>query len=140
MSQFCFEASSGHCKELRTQNTRQSMSDYVQKSIDVSERAAQLGFDWPDASSALEKVSEEVIELRQAIETNIDIIGELGDLWFALINVTRKLELRPEDVLTGATSKFESRFRFVESQLTQNPDASLEEMEKWWQKAKDLEK
>lgn len=114
------------------------MSDYIQRSIDVSERAAKLGFDWPDAPAALLKVSEEVAELSDAIETDVGIDEELGDLWFALVNVTRKLGLDPQKVVESATEKFSQRFSYVEAKLAESPGVDLEVMESWWEEAKAL--
>jgi MazG family protein len=83
----------------------------------VSEKAAGVGFDWPDAAGVRAKVDEELGELDQAIASgDPSAIGEeLGDLLFALVNLGRHLPVAAEDALRTATDKFERRFRRLES-------------------------
>src|SRR6202047_1137167 len=76
-------------------------------------RAANVGFDWPDVDGALEKVREELEELRQAPTVEARE-AEFGDLLFSLVNVARKLGMNPEDALRGTTGRFEARFRMME--------------------------
>ena len=102
--------------------------------------AASLGFDWDHPLDALDKVAEEVEELREAIRRNHDnILDELGDLFFALISVTRKLNANPEDIIADANTKFNRRFAFVVSALEASggiENSTLVEMEKKWSEAK----
>ena len=107
--------------------------------------AAALGFDWETAAEALDKVTEEVAELREAIAANdLDhCFEELGDLLFAVGNVARKLDLDADAALAGATEKFERRFKDVLRRVAaagaQPEDLSLDELEAHWQAAKAAE-
>ncbi len=85
----------------------------------VSEKAASVGFDWPDAAGVRAKVGEELAELDVAIANgDANAIGEeLGDLLFALVNLGRHLPVAAEDALRAATTKFEKRFRRMETQI-----------------------
>ncbi len=106
----------------------------------VQKKAKKAGFDWPDASGALDKLSEELAELRQAMEQGTNIQEELGDLLFSVVNVSRFLKADPEEALNAATEKFISRFAKVEEMaLAQGKDMaqmSLEELDKLWERAK----
>ena len=108
----------------------------------IASQAAGVGFDWDDAAKALDKVSEEVGELRVEMAGNRrhEAGDEIGDLLFAVANVARLLKINPEFALSRANAKFTRRFRFIETELRrQGKDvaaASLEEMEELWQRAK----
>ncbi len=80
----------------------------------LAARAARTGFDWPDAQGPLDKIHEELAELRVA-ETSEERIDEAGDLLFAAANYVRKLGIDPEAALQGANRKFETRFRAIET-------------------------
>ncbi|HET9147800.1 MAG TPA: nucleoside triphosphate pyrophosphohydrolase [Acetobacteraceae bacterium] len=105
-------------------------------------RAARVGFDWPDAEAVLAKLDEEVAELRAELPeaSPVRIEDELGDLFFVLVNLARKLGHEAEACLAAANAKFERRFRAVEAALAEagrSPaDAGLEEMEALWREAK----
>lgn len=111
----------------------------------LQRRAATVGFDWPEAAQVLDKIEEEVAELRQEMEKSpapLEKIGdELGDLLFALVNLSRWLKVDPEDALRGANAKFVKRFRFIEKELAARgktpAETALDEMEALWVKAKD---
>ncbi|HUB68368.1 MAG TPA: nucleoside triphosphate pyrophosphohydrolase, partial [Candidatus Methylacidiphilales bacterium] len=93
----------------------------------LQKRARQVGFDWPDPNGALAKVREEVAEITQEIESDLafsaaneskfsvtrELAEEIGDLLFAIVNLTRHLKLNAEELLTGANDKFARRFRAV---------------------------
>lgn len=108
-------------------------------------KAAQVGFDWPDYRGALDKLQEELDELKAAIDHNNkeEIFQELGDILFAVVNVARLLEIDAEGALTGTNSKFERRFRYIEykSREAGKPlhKMTLKEMDYWWNEAKCLE-
>lgn len=107
----------------------------------LQRRAARVGFDWPDLAPVFDKISEEIAELREAMDQGEDRIeDELGDLLFAVVNLARKLERDPEQALRRACRKFERRFRQVETLLAAEGKApggaSLDEMEAKWQDAK----
>jgi nucleoside triphosphate diphosphatase len=107
--------------------------------------AARVGFDWAEAAPILDKMEEEISELRNAInhETPANVAAEWGDLAFALVNLTRHLDIDPETQLKSANSKFRRRFAGVELGLAakgKSPDnASLDEMEAEWVAFKRLE-
>jgi MazG family protein len=118
----------------------------LERSFEIGKRAARAGFDWPSARGALEKVSEEVREIEALIdgpEAGRDgpaardrIEEEIGDLLFAVVNVSRKLDIRPEAALRRTIRKFRGRFRRIEERFPRMEAASLEEMEAVWQEAK----
>ena len=112
----------------------------------LTARAARVGFDWPDAASVLEKLDEEAAELRAELpkgDSTADparLADEVGDLLFVVANLARKLGLDPETCLRGANAKFVRRFNSVERDLAGDgkapSEASLQEMEALWTKAK----
>ena len=112
------------------------------RALKLQERAAKVGFDWKEAVPILDKIEEEIGELRAAMTAGeqASIKDEFGDVLFAMVNFARHLNLDAESALTGTNDKFRSRFHFVESVLRDQgrslQDASLDEMETLWQKAK----
>lgn len=80
----------------------------------VQQKAKKAGFDWPDVQGALDKLTEELAELKLAVEQRSNMAEELGDLLFASVNVARHLSCDPEETLHAATDKFARRFRAVE--------------------------
>lgn len=111
----------------------------------TQKRAASLGFDWQNAEQVLPKIDEELVELREAMEQQDKeaIEEELGDLFFSCVNLSRKLKLDSEQVLRKAEKKFENRFRKVEQAVESEgfciSDLSIEQLEAFWQKAKNKE-
>ena len=120
----------------------------VLKAQRMQEKAARVGFDWPDANGPLEKVKEELGELQEEIALRPSmkpadsdkVKEEFGDLLFACANLARHLKVDGESALEGACSKFSSRFRYVEAGAKAEgrnmKDMTLEEMEELWQQAK----
>jgi len=113
----------------------------------LQQRAARVGFDWPDAAGPRRKVAEELNELEAAIaagNSTADIDEEMGDLLFACVNWARHLDIEPESVLRGAARKFERRFNYIESSLKDRGssigDASLATMDELWEEAKRVER
>ncbi len=108
----------------------------------LQEKAATVGFDWPDLSPVFEKVNEELKELKEAVSSNNQqqIENEFGDLLFALVNLGRFLNVTAEDALRRTNQKFIRRFQYIEQQYGQNPtamkQASLQELDKHWEQAK----
>jgi MazG family protein len=108
----------------------------------LGEKAARVGFDWPNPRPVLDKVQEELVELRAALEEGRveEVESEIGDCLFALTSLARKSGVSAELALRRALERFVDRFRFVERELERQGrtphDASLEEMEALWQQAK----
>jgi MazG family protein len=133
----------------------------------LSSRAAQMGFDWPEIAGLFEKLSEESEELNREIAKlpqaprpqhrgvagsgaapvpealRARLEDELGDMFFVLVNIARYLSLDPESALRKTNRKFRRRFEWLEEEFRKQgkklPDASLEEMEAVWQRAKEGE-
>jgi tetrapyrrole methylase family protein/MazG family protein len=112
----------------------------------LGERAASVGFDWPRAEEALAKVKEEVDELEKAVagRDSGEVGHELGDLFFALANVSRKLRVNPELALLRANDKFTERFTRMEQRLKAKGlewgRATLEDMDAAWDEVKEAER
>lgn len=116
----------------------------LMRSYKVQEKAAKVGFDWDDVKDAWAKVEEEKDELKDAYESaDIKRIQEeLGDLLFAIVNVSRFLKVEPELALTGTVNKFIKRFEYIETKSIeagkQLTDMTLEEMDVLWDEAKEI--
>lgn len=110
----------------------------------IQKRCAHVGFDWPDIMQVFDKVEEEVAEVKHELHqqpiNNEALADEIGDLLFAVVNLTRHAKLDSEQVLRQANKKFTKRFQFIEAELaSQAKDiklTSLDELELLWQKAK----
>ncbi len=106
----------------------------------LQKKAAKVGFDWPDVAGAMDKLREELDELREAIETGTDIAGELGDLIFSAVNVGRILDIDPEDALNSTSEKFITRFRRLEEAASAQGKSlesiSLSEMDELYESVK----
>ena len=107
----------------------------------VQKKARKAGFDWPDVSGALDKLSEELEELKAAVAGGTNIEEELGDLLFSAVNVARFVKADPEEALNRATDKFIGRFRRVEAQAAAQDksmeDMDLDELDALWERAKE---
>ncbi|MEQ5169275.1 nucleoside triphosphate pyrophosphohydrolase [Proteus terrae] len=116
----------------------------LMKAEKIQKRCASVGFDWNELEPVLGKVFEEIdevmAEVKKTPQDASKIEDELGDLLFSVVNLSRHLKQKPEQALNRACRKFEQRFRFVEKTLSEDgigiENASLEEMEICWQKAK----
>ncbi len=109
----------------------------------LQERAAGVGFDWPDPTGPRAKISEELAELDDEIGNGRDAVrveAEVGDLLFSVINLARKLGCDPRAALEKANRRFDRRFRQVERLATERKvdvgRASLEELDSLWEEAK----
>ena len=106
----------------------------------LQNKAASAGFEWPDVQGALDKLEEEVAELRRAVEEGGDVPEELGDVLFAAVKVGRFCACDPEDAVNSTCEKFIRRFRAVENgaaaQGREVSQLSLEEMTALWNEAK----
>jgi MazG family protein len=108
----------------------------------IASRAAGVGFDWENPEQVLEKLDEELAELREARRggSQAEIEGEIGDLLFVLVNLARFMKVDPEQALRGTNAKFRARFGYIERKLAERgrkfEDSSIAEMEALWQEAK----
>ncbi|MBK8449924.1 MAG: nucleoside triphosphate pyrophosphohydrolase [Saprospiraceae bacterium] len=114
------------------------------KAFRMQDKAKQVGFEWDHISQVWDKVNEEMGELKEAIDQNMsiqEIEGELGDVFFALINYARFLNIDPETALDKVNQKFRSRFQYIENQADKPlTEMSLEALDALWNKAKLIEK
>ncbi len=110
----------------------------------IQDKAAHVGFDWENPREVLQKVKEELKELEQALDSQTpeEAEGEMGDVLFSLVNLSRFLNINAEDALRKTTNKFIARFQYIEQQLAaQHKDihnVSLQEMDALWEEAKKL--
>ncbi len=122
------------------------------RAVKLQKRAAKVGFDWPDLSPVIDKIHEEIDELKDVLQSNQQINSsdmhdraedELGDVLFSVVNLARHLEIDPEQALRRTNQKFENRFRTVEKTIKDNglniKDTSLEYMENIWISCKEKE-
>ena len=112
----------------------------------LTTKAAKVGFDWPDAAQVIDKIHEELDEVKEAASSKDrdKIEDEIGDLLFSVANLARHFDIDPERALRRTNAKFERRFRAVEEALGDQDrsleEASLEEMERLWVAAKNAER
>jgi len=116
------------------------------EALKLQERAAKVGFDWSSPEPILDKIEEEIGELREALKSNdkAKVADELGDLIFAVVNIGRHVGTDPEMALRGTNTKFRRRFGHIETELEASgeslQEATLERMEGLWQAAKAIER
>lgn len=150
-----------HKAKERSEKAHSSVLDGLTKglpaltrAVKLQNRAARVGFDWPETKLVLDKVNEEMEELSAELVARKESGGddkanrerieeEFGDLLFVYANLARHLRIDPEGALRKANAKFEKRFRYIEKSLAANgrspEDATLEEMEALWRRAKTAE-
>ena len=109
----------------------------------MQEKAAGVGFDFPDAEETWEKVEEELAEFKEQMDLDAspeEKEKELGDLLFSIVNYARFFDLHPENALRRTNNKFESRFKYIETRLKEQgkswKDIDLKEMDRYWDEAK----
>ena len=108
------------------------------RAVKLQKRAARVGFDWGEPGPVFAKIKEEIAEL-EAAENADEREDEFGDILFALANLARHLKIDPEAAIRRTNEKFGQRFRAVERALGDRlAEASLDEMEAEWQKAKKI--
>jgi len=109
----------------------------------LQDKAAQVGFDWPEITGVFDKIKEEIEELEESLkERNREAVEfELGDLLFTLVNFARFQDINAEDALRKSINKFVSRFHYIEKRLKDLNktiyNSSLEEMDALWEESKD---
>ena len=115
----------------------------LMRAEEMQQRAARVGFDWPDTSGVIDKIREEVAELGTA-HPGVDQVEEFGDLLFALVNLSRRLGFSAEGALRQACDKFSRRFGAIEDACrargVRPQDLSLEQLDELWELAKAGEK
>lgn len=124
-------------------NTPAGMAPLM-RALKLQKKCARVGFDWPEVAPVVAKVREEIDEVMAEVERpSVDqnaIEEEIGDLLFAVVNLSRHLKVEAETALRKANKKFEGRFRQLESTLKQQDikleQANLEQMEQIWQQVK----
>ena len=137
-------------RKEKHQETDTSALESVAKSLPgliraekLQKKAAKVGFDWENAQGALEKVEEELDEVKQAVAGDGDPEEELGDLLFAAVNVARHLKVDPERAMEKTCNKFVRRFAEMERQAQQEnkalSDLSLTELDTLWNRSKEKE-
>ena len=120
----------------------------VMEAFQMTTKVSRVDFDWPDVASVLEKLDEEVGELKEAVASESadhqEIAGEVGDLLFVAVNVARLLGVDPESALKASNRKFRRRFRHIEDRLREQgrkpSDSDHVEMDALWDEAKEIEK
>jgi tetrapyrrole methylase family protein/MazG family protein len=142
-------------KAQENKNTVRSILDKVPRALPalyranlVQKRAARVGFDWDRVAGAWSKVREEMEEVhellvkRPKLTQNLrkKLEEEIGDLFFAVVNVARKLDFDPEETLHLAVEKFSRRFRSIEAALKKNPKMTIVEMDRIWAQVKKAER
>ena len=139
-------------REQKDAGERRSLLRGVPKSLpsllrahEIGTRVAAVGFDWARTTDVVDKIEEEVAELRQAVEGEgrARVEEEMGDLLFSIANLARKLGIEPESALRKANQKFSARFEQVERAFEARGgsihDATLEQMEAEWRIVKSAE-
>lgn len=141
-------------KQKRKEKSQESHTDALRgvsaalpaliRSYKVQDKAAKVGFDFPDIYDALSKVDEELAEFAEACEEDgtDHIEEELGDLLFSIVNAARFVNIQPELALVRTIDKFINRFEYIEKTAAENDrkleDMSLEEMDELWNAAKNV--
>ena len=109
----------------------------------IQKRVASVGFDWPETNAVIDKVQEELNELKEVIDTHnsqSELEEELGDLLFSVVNLSRHINVNAEDALRKGNKKFIRRFQYIEEMIRREnkelSEYSLDELEQFWQRAK----
>ncbi|MFZ1082510.1 MAG: nucleoside triphosphate pyrophosphohydrolase [Candidatus Kryptoniota bacterium] len=139
-------------ERIKTEAGRESIFDGIPtafpalaRAFKIQDRAAKVGFDWENPKEVWTKVEEEIQELEMALKSQDanHIEEEFGDLLFSLVNYARHIGVHPESALRCATEKFQTRFLYIEDELSKKNislhDASLDEMNELWEKSKKME-
>lgn len=126
----------------KKEKKRDSVLDGVPKSLPallqsrrIQEKAASVGFDWDNNKKVLDKVDEEILELKEAIIKKDGIDEELGDVLFSLVNLSRHLDIDPESSLKKSTIKFIKRFKEIEKEVDIEK-LTLDELDEIWNRNK----
>jgi tetrapyrrole methylase family protein/MazG family protein len=132
--------------EGKKKTKRHPGTPILHRALRMQEKAVSLGFDWEETSQLFEKLEEEINEVREAVASGDreEVTEEIGDLLFMAVNLSRFLDIHPEDALERSLSKFGKRFRTMEEMAAKDErsleEMNLDEMEGYWQEAKKNEK
>jgi tetrapyrrole methylase family protein/MazG family protein len=136
-------------KQEKNNAHRESVLDGVPKNLPgllraqkLQKKAAKHGFDWDEITAVFDKLDEEVAEFKEAVLSGkeADVAGELGDILFVLVNIAKFKKIDAEEALRTTNNKFIQRFQYIEQEVAKRgkelKDTSLEELEQYWQEAK----
>jgi ATP diphosphatase len=121
-----------------------SSQSAIKRAVSLQQEAAEYGFDWPELSLVIDKLDEEIIELKQAIESGdlTHVSDELGDVLFVCLNIARHLKIEAEMSLRHTNQKFIRRFDYVKQQMQSSDinmsQQALDQMEAFWQQSKSV--
>lgn len=145
------EEVSQNWENIKMQEGKKSVLEGIPKQLPalirahrMQEKAANVGFDWPEKEQVWQKLEEELDEFKESLETNDQEMqqAEFGDLLFSLVNIGRNYNLISEDSLRTTNRKFVERFQYIEEQLQENgqdiTETSLQEMDHYWEEAKSI--
>lgn len=133
-------------KEGKRRSKRHSGTPILHRALRLQEKAVGFGFDWEESGQLLDKLEEEMGEIRAALEAEDReaVAEEIGDLLFMAVNLARFLEIHPEEALELSIGKFRKRFRAMEERAHQLNrslgEMDIDEMEELWQQAKEGER
>ncbi len=114
----------------------------LQRAHRLQEKAAKVGFDWEKKEDVWKKVIEEIEEMHRSEkeESHEELENEIGDVFFALVNYARFLNVNPENALRKTNEKFTSRFNYIEKKITESGrkinESNLKEMDRYWEESK----
>lgn len=136
---------------IKLEEGRESIIDGIPKNLPsllyahrLQEKAAKIGFEWNDSKDAFRKVEEEIIEIKNEIDSlsNEKLADEIGDLLFALANFSRMMNINSEEAIRRANNKFSVRFKFVEERINQvkaeGKEINLDKMLEFWAESKKI--
>ena len=112
------------------------------KAYRIQEKVSRIGFEWEKVSGAIEKLDEEIAELKEALEKNNKdmIVEEAGDMLFSIVNILRYIKVNPEEALNVTTKKFTKRFKYIEKSVSKSgknmEDMTLKELDLLWEESK----
>jgi MazG family protein len=119
----------------------------LQQAVEITKAVAKIGFDWPNVDGVIDKIHEEIAEVKHEISSNGSsdrLQDEVGDLLFAVCNLARHLNINPHSALASTNAKFIRRFQYIEQQVSFKnktlSDYTLSELDAFWGQAKQQEK
>jgi tetrapyrrole methylase family protein/MazG family protein len=132
--------------EGKKKTKRHRGTPILHRALRMQDKAVSYGFDWEETHQLFDKLEEELAEIREAVEggEKDKIIEEIGDLLFMTVNLSRFLDIHPEEALEQSLTKFSTRFKAMEKMTAMDgrslEEMKLDEMEEYWQRAKRDEK